>query len=224
MLGIDLTTLAIFAGALGVGIGFGLQNIANNLVSGIMLLIERPLRSGDIVNIGNREGLVTRIGMRSLTIKNWDYQDVIIPNSEVISNAFTNWTHSDNVLRTKLTIGVSYDNDPHQAMQVIEQVLKAHPAVLKNPAPGVWLSDLAPSSINFHVQYYFDLKQHNGLEVKSQILFNLWDRLKAAGIRIPYSQQDLYIKELPETIRVAAPQEDVTPVRRMPGSESSAAG
>jgi potassium efflux system protein len=224
LLGIDLTTLAIFAGALGVGIGFGLQNIANNLVSGILLLIERPLRSGDIINIGNREGLVTRMGMRSLTIKNWDYQDVIIPNSEIIGSAFINWTHSDNVLRTKLTLGVSYDNDPYQAKQVIEQVLKAHPAVLKNPAPAVWLSDLGSSSVNFHVQYYFDLKQHNGLEVKSQILFNLWDRLKAAGIRIPYSQQDLYIKELPDTIRVTAASEDVTPVRRMLGSGSSAVG
>jgi potassium efflux system protein len=121
-----------------------------------------------------------------------------------------------------VNIGISYDDDPHQAKQVIEQVLRSHPAVLKTPAYGVWLSEFAASSINFHVQYYFDLKQHNGLELKSQVLLNLWDRLKAAGIRIPYNQQDLYIKELPNTIQALA-QDEVPAVRRMPGSGSTAA-
>ncbi len=118
ILGIDLTTFAIFAGALGVGVGLGLQSIANNFISGILLLIERPLRTGDYVTIGSNEGLVTRIGIRSLTVEAADNQEIIIPNADVISNEFTNWTHSDSVVRMKLEVGISYDNDPAEARQI----------------------------------------------------------------------------------------------------------
>jgi potassium-dependent mechanosensitive channel len=196
-IGIDLTTLAIFAGALGVGIGFGLQTIANNFISGLLLLMERPLRSGDIVDIGTSQGEVTRIGIRSLTVKTWDNQEVIIPNAEVISNAFTNWTHTDNVVRTKVLIGVSYDADPRLAKQVIEQALKRNPAVLGLPEPRVWLSEFGDSSVNFHVQYFTDVRRYNRLELKSQVLFGIWDALKDAGIVIPYPQRDVHIKALP---------------------------
>ncbi len=197
LLGIDLTTLAIFAGAVGVGIGFGLQNIANNFISGLLLLIERPLRTHDIVRVGQHEGEVTHIGMRSLTVKTWDNQEVIMPNSDVISTAFTNWTHSDDVVRTVLVIGVSYDADPHRARELILQVLQQHPAVMRDPDPQVWLQEFAGSSVNFHVQYFMDLRLYSRLEVKSEVLFGVWDAFREAGIRIPYPQQDVYIRSLP---------------------------
>jgi potassium efflux system protein len=197
IIGIDLTTLAIFAGALGVGIGFGLQTVANNFIGGLLLLMERPLRTGDIVDIGDSEGEVTRIGMRSLTVKTWDNQEVIIPNSEVISHAFTNWTHTDNVVRTKLVVGVSYDADPRQARQIIERALKHNPAVLDPPEPRVWLSEFGDSSVQFHVQYFMDVRRYNRLEVKSQVLLGIWDALKEADIVIPYPQRDVYIKAFP---------------------------
>jgi len=129
VIGLDLTTLAVFAGAVGVGIGLGMQSLANNFVSGLLLLVERPLRSGDIVRIGEYEGEVVGIGMRSLTVKTFDNQSVIIPNAEVVGSAFTNWTHRDQVLRIMLAIGIGYDSDPHQAQAIVEQVLADNDAV-----------------------------------------------------------------------------------------------
>ncbi len=197
IIGIDLTTLAVFAGAMGVGLGLGLKDLANNFVSGLFLLIERPLRSGDIVKIGAHEGEVSSIGMRSLTLRTFDNQMVIIPNSAVTNDAFTNWTHQDQILRTMLVIGISYDSDPHTAKTLIERAVREHEAVLKEPEPSVLLWEFADSSINFRVYYFVDIGQHSGLKTRDQILFTIWDRFKGADIRIPYPQRDLYIKAWP---------------------------
>lgn len=197
IIGIDLTTLAVFAGAVGVGLGLGLKDLANNFVSGLFLLIERPLRSGDIVKIGAHEGEVSSIGMRSLTLRTFDNQMVIIPNSAVTNDAFTNWTHQDQILRTMLVIGISYDSDPHTAKTLIERAVREHEAVLEEPASSVLLWEFADSSINFRVYYFVDIGQHSGLKTRDQILFAIWDRFKAADIRIPYPQRDLYIKAWP---------------------------
>lgn len=197
IIGIDLTTLAVFAGAMGVGLGLGLKDLANNFVSGLFLLIERPLRSGDIVKIGAHEGEVSSIGMRSLTLRTFDNQMVIIPNSAVTNDAFTNWTHQDQILRTMLVIGISYDSDPHTAKTIIERAVREHEAVLEEPASSVLLWEFADSSINFRVYYFVDIGQHSGLKTRDQILFTIWDRFKDAGIRIPYPQRDLYIKAWP---------------------------
>ncbi len=189
--GIDLTTMAIFAGALGVGIGFGLQNIANNFISGILLLAERPLRTSDIVRVGEHEGEVTHIGMRSITVRTWDNQEVIMPNSDVISAAFTNWTHNDNIMRTVVKIRVDYDTDPHQASELIQEVLSAHPELLPDPEPQVWLQEFADSAMLFHVQYFTDLKRSSRLGVRSEILMNIWSTLRSAGIVIPRPQLEI---------------------------------
>jgi len=198
VVGIDLTTLAVFAGAVGVGIGLGMQGLANNFISGLLLLIERPLRSGDIVQVGTHLGEVRGIGMRSLTVQTFDNESVIIPNSDVVSNAFINWTHSDRVIRTILWVGISYDDDPHQAQAIIEKTMQEHPAILADPEPRVLLWDFADSSIKFRIQYYIDLGRHSLLTIHHEVLFDIWDRFKEAGIHIPYPQQDLYIKAWPE--------------------------
>jgi potassium efflux system protein len=205
LLGLDLTTLTVFAGAVGVGIGFGMQAIANNFISGLMLLVERPLRSGDIVEIGKYTGEVTRIGMRSVIMKTWDSQDVIIPNSEVVTNAFINWTHSDNIMRTVLTIGVSYKADPHQVQGLLEQVLESHPDVLDKPEWAVLLWDFGESAVQFRVQYHTDLRESSMLKVRASILFMIWDSLRQAGIEIPYPQWDLHIKGWPPGLAAAPP-------------------
>ncbi|MFO1433767.1 MAG: mechanosensitive ion channel [Candidatus Competibacteraceae bacterium] len=205
MLGLDLTTLTVFAGAVGVGIGFGMQTIANNFISGLMLLVERPLRSGDIVQIGSYNGEITRIGMRSLILQTWDRQEVIIPNSEVITNAFINWTHSDNIMRTVLTIGVGYNTDPHQVQGLLEQVLESHPDVLDEPEWTVLLWDFAESAIQFRLQYYTDLRESSMLKVRAGILLMIWDSFKQAGIEIPYPQRDLHLKGWPPGLEVALP-------------------
>jgi potassium efflux system protein len=196
-MGVDPTALAVFAGAVGVGIGFGLQNIANNFISGILLLIERPLRTGDLVNIqGSYEGKVTQIGIRSLTIQTWDNQEVIVPNSELISNAFTNWTHTDQILRTTLSIGISYDDDPLLAEKIIKGVLEEFPEILRNPDYQVYLSEFGDSSVNFRLDYFIDLHNAGRLRVKSNVLFRIWVRFKEAGIRIPYPQRDVHLKSV----------------------------
>lgn len=185
LLGIDLTTLTVFAGALGVGMGLGLQGIANNFISGVLLLLERPLRTGDTVTICNNEGAVTHIGLRSLTVKTWDNQEVIIPNSEVISHPFTNWTYSDNVVRTALTVSIHQQNDIHQAHTLITQALKGHPDILLQPPPEVWLDTLGPASVTFRIQYFTDLRSANRQKVKSNVLFMIWDHFQQAGIHLP---------------------------------------
>jgi potassium efflux system protein len=200
LLGLDLTTLTVFAGAVGVGIGFGLKNVADNFISGLMLLIERPLRSGDIVKIGDNEGEITRIGVRSLTMKTWDNMEVIIPNSEVITHAFVNWTHQDKILRTVLIIGVGYDTDPHAVKAILERILKTNEAVLKDPEPLVLLWEFADSAVNFRVQYFIDVGKHSLVKTRAEVLFAIWDNFKQEGIDIPYPQRDLRIKEWPEAI------------------------
>ncbi|ALG67443.1 mechanosensitive ion channel domain-containing protein [Beggiatoa leptomitoformis] len=197
VMGIDLTTFAVFAGALGVGVGLGLQNIANNFFSGILLLIERPLRTGDIVNIGdNYEGTVTKLGIRSITIKTWNKQDVIVPNSQLISSAFINWTHSDHLLRITLYIGVSYDDNPHQAKEIILSTLSNIPNILADPAPIVTLWEFSDYFVNFRIDYHINLQTGSSFTTRDLLLFALWDNFKAAGITFPYPQQDIHVKEL----------------------------
>ncbi len=198
-MGIDLTALAVLAGAIGVGIGFGLQTIANNFISGILLLIERPLRTGDIVNIGDAEGQVTRIGIRSLTVRTWDNMEVIIPNTEAITSPFVNWTHLDNIVRLVVMVGISYDDDPHQARELVQKVLEDHPAVVERPPPEVFLSGFGDSSVDLRVQFFVDVSRHDRLRVQSEVLFTIWDRFAEAGIEIPFPQRDLHIRDLPRT-------------------------
>jgi potassium efflux system protein len=199
--GVNLTTMAVFAGAVGIAVGLGMQAIANNFLGGLLLLIERPLRVGDIVTVGTNEGEVTRVGMRSVSVKTWDNQEVIIPNVDVVTSAFTNWTHSDSVVRTVLWIGVSYDADPDLAREILERVVTSHPGVLAEPAPMVLLWEFTDSSIHFRVQYYIDVRKESLLGMRSAVNRKMWYALKEANIVIPYPQQDLHIKELPTRSR-----------------------
>lgn len=192
--GLDLTSLAIFAGALGVGIGFGLQAIANNFISGIVLLAERPLRSGDWVTIGTDEGEVTRIGMRSLTVTTWDNQEVIIPNADVVSGAFTNWTHQDNLVRTVIKLRVSYHEDPERVTGLVLDVLNGETAVLQEPPPRVWLHEFGEFSFEFWVHYFTDVRKHIRLEIRSVVLKALWERLCQEGVRVPYPRQEVHLQ------------------------------
>jgi potassium efflux system protein len=195
--GIDLTAFTVFAGALGVGLGIGLQNVANNFVSGILLLVERPLKTGDWVQVVGGEGEVSSIGMRSLTVKTWDNQEVIIPNSEVISNSFTNWTRSDNVVRTVLYISVSREADPHQVRGLLQEVLDGHGQILEEPPAETFLWEFGESSVNFRIQYYCNVIRHSRLSIQSEVLFGIWDTLREHGVEIPYPQRDLHLKDVP---------------------------
>ncbi|MCB1744181.1 MAG: mechanosensitive ion channel [Gammaproteobacteria bacterium] len=194
VIGLDLTALAVFAGALGVGIGFGLQNITNNFLSGVLLLAERPLRVSDIVTVGDHMGEVTRIGIRSLTVKTYDQQEVIIPNSEVISESFINWTRSDDISRELLMIGISYDNEPDDAIAIISEIVNGYEPVLQTPKPLVTLFEFADSAVIIRLHYFVNMRGSVGkLAVRSEVLRRIWQRFAEQGITIPYPQQDVHL-------------------------------
>lgn len=192
ILGFNLTALAVFAASLGVGIGFGLQNIVNNFFSGLLLLGERPLRVGDYVRIGDEQGYVTQIGIRSLTVRTDDRQEVIIPNAAVIGEKFTNWTRSDSMIREVHTVGIDYGDDRELAMGLIAAVLADNPLVLATPAPAVHLWEYADCSVTLRFQYHIDIRDGLcGARVRSAVLLEIGRRFAANGISFPFPRRDL---------------------------------
>lgn len=194
IVGINLTTLTVFAGAIGVGIGFGLRDLINNFISGILLLVERPLRNGDFIEVGANQGRVKQIGIRSLTVRAIDGRDIIVPNSEVISKTFINWTLSDRLRRTTISINLSYDDDPNKVREILLKLTEICPEILRTPAPTVLLSDFTDYSMKINLNYFIDMAQAAAPIVKSKILFLIWEHFRVAGIRIPYPQQDVHLK------------------------------
>lgn len=182
-IGFDLTALTVFAASLGVGIGFGLQNMVNNFLSGILLLAERPLRIGDYVSIAPHEGTVTHIGMRSLTVRTPDRQEVVIPNGSVISKDFTNWTRSDDTVRQVHYFVIRYDSDRERAIALIREVLAANPNVLSEPAPGIYLWEYTDEGVRIRVQFCFRFVHGpGGFATRSEVLMEIGRRFVENGI------------------------------------------
>ncbi len=192
--GFDVTTLTVFAASLGVGIGFGLQNVVNNFISGILLLVERPLRLGDIVTVGGSSGTVSQIGIRSMRMRTFDEFDLIVPNSALISDTFTNWTRSNSLMRVILTVGISYNDDPSKAIAIIEKILGEHPGVTPNPAPMVTVDEFGASSVDLRVCYYIDLRgTYSGFVTRSEVLTAIRNRFAQEGLSIPFPQRDVHM-------------------------------
>jgi small-conductance mechanosensitive channel len=192
--GINLSTLTVLAGALGVGIGFGLQNVTNNFVSGIIILFERPIKVGDRIEVGNISGDVVRISMRATTVVTNDNISVIVPNSEFISSKVINWSHNDRNVRFNIHIGVSYKEDPEKIKDILLSVAGDNPAVLKNPVPDVIFDEFGDSSLNFILRVWTAKLIQTPQVLKSQLYFEIFRRFRADGIEIPFPQRDLHIK------------------------------
>jgi potassium efflux system protein len=193
VLGIDPTTLAVFAGALGIGIGFGLQHIASNFISGLLLLMQRPLKTGDYIKIGDDEGNVSRIGINNVSIITPDREDVIIPNSELLNGHLINRNHSDQILRKNFNVSISYEDDPYAAETIIKSVLDQFSEILSEPSYKVFLSEFAEYQVKFRINYFIDQRNTNAFELQSKILFTIWDSFKQEGIKMPYPQQDVHL-------------------------------
>jgi potassium efflux system protein len=195
ILGIDLRGFTVVAAAFAAGIGFGIRDLIINFFSGILLLIERPFRTGDIITLGTYEGEVIQTGMRSMTIRTWDHMEVIVPNADMFTKPFTNWTHHDNIVRSVITLKIHREDDPHQVHELILNLLKNHSLVAKEPHPEVIMNEMSESLIEMQVRYYVLISpQRTRIGVRSEVLFAIWDCFKTHKIRTPNPQYDLILK------------------------------
>ncbi|GHB33210.1 mechanosensitive ion channel family protein [Mongoliitalea lutea] len=197
--GIPVDKIAIVLGALSVGIGFGLQTIVNNLVSGIILAFEKPIEIGDIIQVGTIEGTVSDIGIRASKIKNYDGAEIIIPNGDLLAQQLTNWTLSDKKRRVELIIGVGYQSDPDLVTQLIYEQLTRE-GILTLPVPRVYLQTFADNSINFRVLFWVD-DIDVWIIIRDEVMRAIFKSFKTNNIEIPFPQRDLHIKSYPGVIK-----------------------
>lgn len=193
LVGIDMTALSVFTGALGVGLGFGLQKIASNYVSGFIILLERSIRIGNIVQIGSDAGEVTQITTRYTVLKHPGGTEFIVPNETLIGSTVQNQTYSDRRLRLATTLGVAYDSDLELAMQLMVDCAQAQARVLADPAPKVVLTQFADSSINLELGFWVDDPENGRMNVVSEINLAIWRAFRAHGISIPFPQREVRI-------------------------------
>ena len=194
--GIDITNLAIVAGALSVGIGFGLQSIVNNFVSGLILLVERPIKVGDwIVVKGGGEGYVRAISVRSTEIETFDRASLIVPNSELISNVVTNWTHRNALGRVIVKVNASYKSDPDAVLKVLGEIAAASPLIMQEPPPLVTLDNLGPDALEFSIRVLVaDINR--ALSVQTQLRSAVFHAFRQHGLEFPTPERDIYLRDL----------------------------
>ena len=195
--GIELTRVTLLAGAFGVGIGFGLQDVVNNFVSGLILLFERPIQVGDTVEMPGDQllGEVRRIGPRSSTVRTFDGAEVIVPNGMLISNQVINWTLSDRRRRVIIEIGVKYGTDPERVLQILREVAAENDTVLNDPEPLVIFRGFGDSSLNFELRCWIP-RYEEGFSMRTALRVAIYAQLNAAGIEIPFPQRDLHLRSV----------------------------
>jgi small-conductance mechanosensitive channel len=192
--GIDLTALAVFGGALGIGIGFGLQKVVSNLISGVILLVDKSIKPGDVIAVAGTYGWVTALGGRYVSVVTRDGVEHLIPNELLISERVENWTHSNSRTRLKVDVGIHYQSDVHQAIQICLDAAGSVERVLADPEPKCLLIEFGDNSVNLQIRFWI-ADAHNGVQnVKSAVLLKVWDAFKEAGIEIPYPQRDLHLR------------------------------
>jgi small-conductance mechanosensitive channel len=199
--GIDLSALTFIAGAVGVGVGLGLQNITNNFISGIIILFERPIKIGDRIEVGEVNGDVVHIAARSTTVRTNDNIAIIIPNSSFISSNVVNWSHGDSKVRFRVPVGVAYGSDVRVVEQLLLEVAKENENVLEDPAPRVIFKEFGDNALKFELRVWSSRLLHRRGVLISQLNFAMFDKFKEHGIRIPFPQRDLHFKVDPETLK-----------------------
>ncbi len=197
VVGIELNSLLVAFGAVGIGIGLGLQKIAENFISGVLLLFARPVKVGDRVRLGDREGTVLEIQGRVTLLRDNDNVVYLVPNATLISEEVVNLTHNDRVVRFGFNVGVSYASDPNTVRDILLDVASKHPAILSDPPPDVLFLGFGDSSLDFRLRGYSKDMVELPDVLKSEVYFAIWYALKDAGVEIPFPQRDLHIRSAP---------------------------
>ncbi len=197
--GIDLTAFAVFSGAVGLGVGFGLQKIIANLISGIILLMDKSVKPGDVISLGATYGEIRTLGARYISVITRDGIEHLIPNEELISQRVENWSFSDRKLRIRMPIGISYESDVRLAMKLALEVADGTERVIEDPPPICQLIGFGESSVDLELRVWVDDPQNGLGGVRSDVLLRLWDAYHENGIEFPYPKRDIHIRSLPET-------------------------
>ena len=193
ILGINLSSLAFMAGALGIGVGFGLQNIVNNFVSGIILLFDPSIQVGDMVQIGEDWGTISRITMRTTVVQTFDNASLIIPNSQMLSDKVTNWSYKDSKVRRQVDVGVAYGSDVKLVRRLLVEIVQDMPEILEDPAPRVDFMDFGDSALVFRVRFWIASPDF-WLTAPTEVRFRIDEEFKKHGIEIAFPQQDIHIR------------------------------
>jgi small-conductance mechanosensitive channel len=193
--GFDLTTLTVIGGTLGVGIGFGLQKIASNLISGFLLLFDRSIRPGDVITIGESYGWVAKMSARYLVVRDLGGVDTLIPNEELITTQVKNWSYGDRHVRVKVPVQISYGDDPEVALALLLEAVAASPRVIDDPPPVAHLLGFGDNGIDLQLSVWIDDPEQGINDVRSAINLAIWRAFKARGITIPFPQRDLHLKD-----------------------------
>ena len=194
--GIDLTALAVFGGALGVGLGFGLQKIFSNLFSGVILLMDRSIKPGDVIAVGNSFGWINHLGARYTSVITRDGIEHLIPNEELITQRVENWSYSDDLIRLRIPIGIAYDSDPRTAIRLCIEAAEMVPRVQLKPEPRCQLLGFGDSSLNLELRIWINDPANGRANVISEVLLEVWDRFHEHGIEIPFPQRDLHLRSM----------------------------
>jgi small-conductance mechanosensitive channel len=197
-LGFNLTALAVFSGAIGLGLGFGLQKIFANLISGLFILADKSIKPGDVIQLGDTYGYINFLGSRYVSVVTRDATEHLIPNEDLVTHQVINWSYSNNLLRLKIPVGIGYDSDIQQAMDLMLEAAAAADRILTDPEPVCLLMDFGDNSVNFQLRVWIRDPQNGVSNVKSEILLGVWERFKQHGIDLPFPQRVLHHQSVPE--------------------------
>ncbi|MFT5160907.1 MAG: small-conductance mechanosensitive channel, partial [Paracoccaceae bacterium] len=189
--GFDMTSLTVLTGAIGLGLGFGLQKVISNLVSGVILLLDKSIKPGDVISIDDTFGWISSLGARYVSVLTRNGTEFLIPNEDLITNKVVNWSHSSDLVRLDINFGVSYDSDPHQVKKVAAAAPLTVDRIISNPAPVCHVVELGDSSIDFVLRFWIRDPSKGLTNVRGNVYLALWDALKAAEIEIPFPRRDV---------------------------------
>ena len=199
-IGIDLSSLAVVGGAVGVGVGFGLQKVISNLVSGLILLLDKSIKPGDVIQVGDVYGWISRLQARFVSVVTRDGTEYLIPNEDLITGQVINWSFSDQNIRLKIPVGISYESDVELAIRLVKEAAQETSRVLKSPGPVALLAGFGDSSVDLDLRFWINDPKNGIANVRSEVLLKVWHKFKEHGVSIPFPQRDVHLDMADATV------------------------